>query len=133
MPYLPINIRRMKNTKSLLALWFAGLMQPVLAGPDASADAAIQQAWLAFSNARGEPSLIRGDVEHESANAVFRVIPDVAADFLDEEKLKLGFDLFHETRLSRDGSLACTSCHVALMGGVDRRPVSFGVGVWMST
>lgn len=87
-----------------------------------------ERAWLAFLNARGEASLIRGDVAHPSANDVFRAIPDVTANTLDEEKLRLGFDLFHDNRLSRDGSIACTSCHIALMGGVDHRPVSFGVG-----
>lgn len=110
------------------ALLLAGALQPALGDVGAAPPAEIESAWLAFSNARGEAALIRGDVEHPSANAVFRVIPDVGAESLDEDKLQLGSDLFNERRLSRDGSVACTSCHVATMGGVDRRPVSFGIG-----
>lgn len=114
--------------KSFFVLFLCGAIQSVSAVPDSGHQGEIERAWLEFSNARGEPSLILGDVEHPSANEVFRVIPDVSVEFLDEKKLQLGFSLFHEPRLSKDGSIACTSCHVALMGGVDRRPVSFGVG-----
>lgn len=101
---------------------------PAVAGADSPSEAEIESAWLAFNSARGEASLILGDVAHPTANEVFRVIPNVSGEFLDEAKLQLGFNLFHEARLSRDGSVACTTCHVALMGGVDRRPVSFGIG-----
>ncbi len=114
--------------KYFLMILLAGALQPAPGGADPASREAIESAWLAFTGARGEASLIRGDVEHPSANDVFRVIPDVSADGLDEKKLQLGFDLFNEARLSRDGSVACASCHIALMGGVDRRPVSFGIG-----
>ena len=113
--------------KIFLVVLLSGSIQPAVGGADSASQVEIESAWLAFTNARGEASLILGDVEHPSANDVFRVIPDVSADSLDEEKLKLGFDLFQEGRLSRDGSVACTSCHIGMMGGVDRRPVSFGI------
>lgn len=113
--------------KLFLVALLSGAIQTALAATDSASPAEIESAWLAFTNARGEASLIRGDVEHRSANEVFRVIPDVSADSLDEEKLQLGFDLFRERRLSRDGSVACTSCHINTMGGADRRPVSFGI------
>jgi cytochrome c peroxidase len=58
---------------------------------------------------------------------VFRVIPDASAGNLDEDRLQLGFELFNEKRLSRDGSVACSTCHIGLLGGVDRQPVSFGI------
>ena len=114
--------------KAFFVLLLPGAIWPVLAVADSASQAEVESAWLAFTNARGEPSLILGDVEHASANDVFRVIPDVSADSLDAKKLQLGTDLFHERRLSRDGSIACTSCHVAMMGGVDRQPVPFGIG-----
>ncbi len=114
--------------KKILHILLALATQSALGNAESASQAEIESAWLAFINARGEASLIRGDVTHSTANAVFRVIPDVAADALDEEKLQLGFDLFHEARLSRDGSVACSSCHITLMGGVDRRPVSVGSG-----
>jgi cytochrome c peroxidase len=47
---------------------------------------------------------------------------------LDERKVALGRQLFHDTRLSRDNSVACASCHVLSIGGVDRQPVSTGIG-----
>ena len=114
--------------KTFLAVFLSGAIQPALGGTDSASQVEIKNAWLAFANARGEASLILGDVEHPSANDVFRVIPDVAADSLDEEKLQLGSDLFNENRLSRDGSVACASCHIGMLGMVDRNPVSFGIG-----
>lgn len=114
--------------KLFLVVLLSGAIQTALGAADSASQVEIESAWLAFTNARGEASLIQGDVEHASVNDVFRVIPDVSADSLDEEKLQLGFDLFHEGRLSRDGSVACSSCHIDMMGGVDRRPVAFGIG-----
>lgn len=95
---------------------------------DTASQAEIETAWLAFNNARAEASLIRGDVEHPSANEVFRTIPDVDAGSLNAEKLQLGLELFNERRLSKDGSVACSSCHIGMMGGADRRPLPFGIG-----
>jgi cytochrome c peroxidase len=114
--------------KILLVVLLSGAIQTVLGDVGSASQVEIESAWLAFIDARGEASLIRGDVEHPSANEIFRVIPDVSADSLDEEKLQLGFDLFREGRLSRDGTVACTTCHIGMMGGVDRHPVSFGIG-----
>jgi cytochrome c peroxidase len=45
---------------------------------------------------------------------------------LDAQKVALGKLLFHDTRLSRDGSISCASCHDLAMGGVDRRARSLG-------
>lgn len=113
--------------KIFLVVLLSGIIQPALGGADSASQVEIESAWLAFTNARGEASLILGDVEHPSANDIFRIIPDVSADSLDEEKVQLGFDLFNEGRLSRDGSVSCSSCHISLMGGVDRRPLPFGI------
>lgn len=101
---------------------------PIFAEMDSSTTEEIRSAWLAFSNARGEAGLILGDTQHPTANEIFRVIPQPGAGTLDEDRLQLGFELFNEKRLSRDGSVACSSCHIGLLGGVDRQPVSFGVG-----
>lgn len=114
--------------KILLAILLSGAVQPALGGTDLASTEEIESAWLAFSNARGEASLILGDVQHPSAKSVFRVIPDVGTDSLIESKLQLGSELFNEARLSRDGSVACSSCHLGMMGGADRRPVPFGIG-----
>lgn len=46
----------------------------------------------------------------------------------DPIRLALGKRLFHETQLSRDGTISCASCHDLGLGGTDRRRVSVGVG-----
>ena len=47
---------------------------------------------------------------------------------LDTRKVALGDRLFHEARLSKDGTIACASCHNLKTGGVDRMPRSKGIG-----
>lgn len=47
---------------------------------------------------------------------------------LDPQKVELGRRLFHDPMLSSDGRVSCASCHPLDKGGVDRLPVSVGVG-----
>lgn len=47
---------------------------------------------------------------------------------LDPRKVELGRRLFHDPILSRDGSIACASCHDLTRGGADDRAHSLGVG-----
>ena len=47
---------------------------------------------------------------------------------LDPQKVALGQRLFHDTRLSRDATVSCASCHDLTAGGDDGRAVSAGVG-----
>jgi cytochrome c peroxidase len=44
------------------------------------------------------------------------------------ERVQLGRRLYFETRLSKDGTVACATCHDVSRGFTDRRPVSEGVG-----
>ena len=46
---------------------------------------------------------------------------------LDERKVKLGFDLYHDMRLSIDNTVSCDSCHDLSTGGVDNHQYSHGV------
>ena len=46
---------------------------------------------------------------------------------LDPEKVQLGRALFHDPRLSKDGSVSCASCHDLARGGGDGRRVSIGI------
>ena len=56
-------------------------------------------------------------------------VPDLPRDNpLIEERVALGRALFHETALSRDGTVSCASCHVANFGFTDARRFSLGVG-----
>lgn len=47
---------------------------------------------------------------------------------LNPEKVELGRRLFHDSRLSKDDSLACAGCHDLKRGGVDGKARSIGVG-----
>ena len=44
------------------------------------------------------------------------------------ERVALGEALYFDPRLSRDGSVACATCHDASRGFTDQRPVSEGIG-----
>lgn len=46
---------------------------------------------------------------------------------VDERKAKLGFILYHDTRLSADNTVSCASCHDLAMAGVDNKQYSEGV------
>ena len=55
-------------------------------------------------------------------------VPDLPRDNpLTEERIALGNLLFHETALSRDGTLSCASCHVSNFAFTDARRFSLGV------
>ncbi len=85
------------------------------------------EAYLKFQQARGEASWIASAKDHVLADEVTRPIPE-AADFpADPGKRQLGFDLFHDARLSANNSVSCMSCHMGMTGGADRRPVSTGI------
>jgi cytochrome c peroxidase len=47
---------------------------------------------------------------------------------LDQRKVELGDRLFHEVKLSDDGTISCASCHNLASGGVDHQPRSRGIG-----
>ena len=46
---------------------------------------------------------------------------------IDPALLELGHDLFHDTRLSPDNSIACGTCHVVANGGDDDRRFAVGI------
>jgi cytochrome c peroxidase len=56
------------------------------------------------------------------------LLPLPPAPALPPDKVALGRRLFVDKRLSRDNSVACATCHDPARGGVDRLPVSVGVG-----
>lgn len=85
------------------------------------------QGYLNFLNALGEPALIGANADHELASSACRPLPAFGVAEIDADKLRLGFDLFHERRLSVDNSTGCNSCHSGMFGGTDGRRVSVGV------
>lgn len=42
-------------------------------------------------------------------------------------RIELGKLLFHDVRLSRDGSFSCASCHIQDQGFADQNPISIGI------
>lgn len=60
------------------------------------------------------------------ANEPIRPIPK-SVD-LDPRKVDLGRLLFHDPQLSKDGTVACSSCHSLADGGADGQRVSKGIG-----
>ena len=56
------------------------------------------------------------------------ITPLPQAVALDARVVALGRRLFHDTRLSADGSVSCVSCHDLARGGTDRRVRSRGIG-----
>ena len=118
--------RSRRSAVSLLTVAAAGAMvvafpaQP-LPGSDAEA------AWHEFRHALGEPADIGANADHPLANARWRPIPAINPADIDEAKFRLGFQLFHEGRLSSADSVACISCHAGPQGGVDGLRFSRGV------
>ena len=55
------------------------------------------------------------------------VRPIVAVAETNPLKVQLGFDLFHDARLSVDNTVSCASCHALETGGVDNHQYSHGV------
>ena len=46
---------------------------------------------------------------------------------LDQDKVQLGDQLFHDPRLSADNTVSCATCHALDKGGTDRKPISIGM------
>jgi len=89
---------------------------------------ALDPDYLAFLNARGEAPWINAAADHALANDAFRPIPPFEALPADSAKSDLGFSLFHDPMLSRDGTVACNSCHFGMQGAADGRSKAQGVG-----
>ncbi len=58
-------------------------------------------------------------------NSVIEPITPITT--LDQGKVLLGEKLFHDTRLSRDNSISCASCHDLKKGGTDQKQFSTGI------
>ena len=67
-----------------------------------------------------------GDAAAEFASSSLQPIP--LSDGQDPEKVELGRQLFHDTRLSKDNTLSCASCHDLEKGGTDQKDFSVGIG-----
>lgn len=114
----------MKHAQKLLlvTLVSAGCLGSSFAQDNTSTD----PVFRAFLAALGEPALIGANADHPLADTAYRPIPALRVEDLNANKMRLGFDLFHETRLSIDQTVGCNSCHSGMFGGTDGRAVSTG-------
>lgn len=68
----------------------------------------------------------------ERANEIFRPLPltppVIVNNPANEAKVTLGTMLFFDPRLSRSGTISCSSCHNPGTGGADNVPTSVGYG-----
>jgi cytochrome c peroxidase len=55
-------------------------------------------------------------------------VPVPASNPLTHAKVELGRRLFHDPRLSRDGTISCASCHDPQRAFADARPLAVGIG-----
>jgi len=96
-----------------MAVLGSGAMLPSdAAGPNGNAAGQVKSGGYALSIPFG--------LDPESA-----VIPE--DNPLTKDKIELGRALFFDKRLSKDGTIACASCHMARFAFTDGRPVSTGI------
>jgi cytochrome c peroxidase len=62
------------------------------------------------------------------ANGPLPLVPAPADNPQTDAKVRLGMQLYFDTRLSNDNTISCASCHKPDAGWADPRPVSEGVG-----
>lgn len=97
---------------ALLALIASGVVVKYFGGPSAYEISA--------------SALTRKAPDYDAQTDVFAPLPVALA--LDERKVELGRRLFHDPRLSADGTISCAHCHNLETGGVDRLVRSIGIG-----
>lgn len=112
---------------------YIGVLFLSLLGVVSQAEEKPDEAYQAFLQSRGEASWINAAADHPLANTANRPIPPLENFSPDPAKQALGFALFHDSRLSHNGTVSCSSCHTGMMGGSDGRKVSIGVDGLLGT
>lgn len=84
-------------------------------------DKALLLAWITKNREKFLPSHTEGT----DAKRLVQPIPDALP--VDAEKVALGEFLYHDGRLSGDGSIQCHTCHQLKNGGVDGLATSTGI------
>jgi len=73
------------------------------------------------------PAMAEVSAQTAQLDEPIRALPALQSLHLDERKIRLGESLFSDTRLSKDDSVACGSCHQIDRGGADGRKSSIGI------
>jgi len=103
----------MPPLKYLLLHWNGGL------GSDAKDEV------LSWVRSVREKAYTTGDVAPEFQHEPVQPLP--LSVQLDARKVALGKKLYHDTRLSGDGTISCATCHDLARGGTDRLTFSKGI------
>jgi cytochrome c peroxidase len=135
--------RRLRNLGWLMgagALLSAGgfIAQPLLsthgARVHADGDANAKGAHGAMPMAEQQKALDKLGLHQASGPAplgidaqVWRSLPPAGSE-LNDARAALGRELYFDVRLSKDGTVACATCHDVSRGFTDRRPASEGIG-----
>ncbi len=82
--------------------------------------------YLNFTKTIEEPILVGLSTE-PSRVKYHQPLPEMKDLNLNPKKIDLGNMLYHDTRLSGDGTLSCASCHIYSEGGDDNAAVSTGI------
>ena len=69
-----------------------------------------------------------GAVPTEEPSEPVEPLPELSELDLDMRKVVLGRRLYHDARLSGDGTVSCATCHSLDHGGAEPRAVSVGIG-----
>lgn len=85
-------------------------------------------AWvLGWSASPGMPEAQVSPTPPAASQQAVTPLPGVESLGLDPRKVALGRRLFMDTRLSRDDTISCATCHRLDQAGVDGLPVSVGI------
>ena len=77
--------------------------------------------WIRETRAAMYSDALAGERANEPVRPIDKVLP------YDEAKAALGYELFHDKRLSVDNTVSCASCHELDNAGVDNHQYSHGV------
>lgn len=84
------------------------------------------ESFVNFNKTASEPYMMEHAVT-DSRTKYNQPLPDIKELNLNQAKVNLGNQLYHDTRLSGNGQLSCASCHGLAIGGDDNLPVSIGI------
>lgn len=83
--------------------------------------------WQSFSNLNESPTLLDVVERDYYSSEPLRALPDITELTYSTAMVNLGNRLYHDKRLSGDGTVSCASCHVIAEGGDDGLQFSVGI------
>lgn len=84
-----------------------------------------RETLLKWINEQRQKHYATPDMASALRNEPIQPLPETLP--VNAEKVALGFQLYHDPRLSSDNTIACAHCHQLGAGGVDGRKTSLGV------